>query len=164
MNQIIKTKLNNAKSDGERISLIIKYLAIARVGGRSILKEHQFDQVGQIFENWKNEGAKPSPGNEGLETILQAVKDVTGIDLKTDLSNRRATSTAKFIYCYFARQRGHELRSIGYPIKRDHSTVVNAIIKTQQYKKTDPEFRRVFEAINKKLQQSVENSTFPLSE
>jgi chromosomal replication initiation ATPase DnaA len=147
MNQTYKLKLNNAKSDGERIRLIIKDLAIHRISGRFVLKQDQFEHVGQIFENWKNEISKPVPENEGLETILQAVKEVTGIDLKTNMSQKTEVVNARFIYCSIASSQGYKLSEIGAKINRNHTAVINALAKTIEYYRQDVEFKELYQKI-----------------
>jgi len=81
------------------------------------------------------------------DEILQTIFEKTGIDLKTNLSQKREIVNVRFIYCKIAIDAGFILKETGEPIDRNHDSVLNAVRKFNDYYQTDPKFRELYEKI-----------------
>jgi len=84
-----------------------------------------------------------------LDEILKTIFDKTGIDLKTNLSQKREIVNVRFIYCKIAIDHGFTLKETGIPIHRLHDRVLYACRKFNDYYQTDPEFRELYKKITK---------------
>jgi chromosomal replication initiation ATPase DnaA len=65
----------------------------------------------------------------------------------TNLSRKRQIADIRFIYCKIATDAGFSQVETGKPIHRDHSTVVNALAKFNDFYETDRKFRELYNKI-----------------
>jgi chromosomal replication initiation ATPase DnaA len=82
-----------------------------------------------------------------IPDILQKIQDQTGVDLTTEFSRKQNFVELRFIFCKIGRDLGHDLKSIGRSIKRDHSTVIHSLKKFEDYYQTDRKFRELYESL-----------------
>lgn len=97
-----------------------------------------------------------------LETILETVAEVTGIQKSSIISKSRLRdySDARSLYCHAARAfTNYSTTAIGYSINRDHSTVIHSTRKIDTLIKVDAQIRNQNEMIKSALHALSQNTT-----
>lgn len=97
-----------------------------------------------------------------LQTILETVAEVTGIDSENIISKSRLRdySDARSLYCHAARQfTNYSTTAIGCSINRDHATVIHNTRKVDTLIKVDAQIRNQNQMIIEALNALSQNTT-----
>ena len=85
-----------------------------------------------------------------LEIIKEAVTTITGLDLDK-VTRQRDHVQARAMYYYFARHSGATLDSIGKSAGKDHTTIMYALKKFDEYHTYDNIFRKQYAQLSELL-------------
>lgn len=86
-----------------------------------------------------------------LESIIEKIKKITGINLLNNKSSVSQVVDARKIYCHIARKNGYIVRVIAEKIDFSKSNVIHLIGKCEDMIFTDLKFRNTYNKIIKEL-------------
>jgi len=87
-----------------------------------------------------------TPENK-LEKIIQQIIKIKGVDLRTNLSQKREIVDLRFIFCKIAEENKCSRKDTGLMINRDVVTILNSLNKFSNYYETDKEFKALYNKI-----------------
>ena len=101
-----------------------------------------------IVNAMKNVEPEKKPDIPDIDAILQSIKDLTGIDLRTNQMRTRDMVNIRYIFCRIAKDSGYSLSEIAAPIGiKSHASIIHAIKKFNDFYETEKGFRELYHKI-----------------
>jgi chromosomal replication initiation ATPase DnaA len=109
----------------------------------------KFDQLKRAFLSFHSESSRPSQNLEWCAKVRAAVADVCGFPDKALLGRRRTKllADARQIAMFLVWEKTRCYMEVAEMFRRDHGTVMHAVVAVKEKAEVDPNFRGNLDAI-----------------